>query len=394
MPSRYNPSPSQRVAKETELPVSRLPVQIANRMRLLEPSGIRRFFDLASKMKDPINLSIGQADYEPPAVVIDAAIAAMKSGFNRYSVTQGIDPLREKLRAKLSERLPISFDDDLIITSGVSGGLMLSYLCALNPGDGIMLPDPYFVMYRHLAHVAAAEPVFYSIYPDFAVTRERLEAAYKPHVRALLVNSPSNPTGYVMTAEEVKTVADFARERDLLLITDEIYDTFVYDRPHLSPRQHYDRTLVLGGFSKSLGIPGWRMGYALGPAELLEQMRILQQFSFVCAPTPAQHGVMAGLDFDFSEHRAAYQRKRDFIYDALKDNFRCVKPEGAFYIFPQLPEGRTDSEFVEKCIERNLLVVPGSACCSRKDYIRISFAATDDALKRGADVLNAVARGL
>jgi aspartate aminotransferase/aminotransferase len=195
----------------------------------------------------------------------------------------------------------------------------------------------------------------------------------------------------VASREEIEAVSDFARERGLLLISDEIYDSFVYDGELARPKEFHEGTMVLGGFSKNLGIPGWRMGFALGPKALIEQMRILQQFSFVCAPTPAQWGVLAGLDVDFSGHLADYRRKRDFIFGALKDRFEVVKPGGAFYIFPKLPHGVSDDAFVARCIERNLLVVPGSACCSRKDYLRVSFAASDEDLRRGAEILNAVA---
>lgn len=372
--------------------MSRNPLQIAERMSLIKASGIRKFFDLAQQMKDPINLSIGQAHFDPPQEVQDAAIASIREGKNRYSVTQGIEPLRVALREKLQERIPVTDSDDLIITSGVSGGLMLGYLCTLNPGDELMIPDPYFVMYKHLAVVAGAKPVTYVTYPDFRITKERLEAAYSERTRAILLNSPSNPTGYVVTEEEVRTACDFARERGLLVISDEIYDFFMYDRPHVSPKSFYEHTMVLGGFSKSLGIPGWRMGYAMGPNAILSQMRTLQQFSFVCAPTPAQWGVLEGLKHDYSEHLAEYRVKRDMVYEGLKDSFDIVKPEGSFYIFPGLRHGVQASAFVERCIERNVLVVPGSACSDRDSHFRISYAVDDKTLKRGIDILNDVAK--
>lgn len=370
--------------------MSRDPLSIAERMSYIEASGIRKFFDLSQSMKDPINLSIGQADFDPNPEVQEAAIAAIREGKNRYTVTQGIEPLRVGLREKMAKCFPINESDDLIITSGVSGGLMLTYLCTLNPGDEIMIPDPYFVMYKHLARVAGAVPVCYSTFPDFQITRERLNAAYSDKTRALLINSPSNPTGYVYSEEEVKIAAEFAREKNILLISDDIYYEFSYDRKHTSPKLFNDQTLVLGGFSKSYGVPGWRMGYAIGPQAILDQMRVLQQFSFVCAPTPAQWGILAGLDMDFSEHCANYRVKRDIVFDGLKDRFQIVKPEGSFYMFPQLPEGVKDADFVAKCIENNTLVVPGSACSTRDTHFRISFAVDNDTLKRGVDVLNRV----
>ncbi|MCK6438915.1 MAG: pyridoxal phosphate-dependent aminotransferase [Planctomycetes bacterium] len=372
--------------------MSRNPLQIADRMSSIEASGIRKFFDLARTMKDPINLSIGQPHFDPPAIVADAAIAAIRSGENKYTPTQGIEPLRVKLREKLAKRYPIAANDDLMITGGVAGGVLLSYFTTLNPGDEILIPDPYFVMYKHLAHVAGAKPVLYATYPDFRITREALEKVYTPKTRALLVNSPSNPTGQVMNEAEVRLVAEFARERGLLLISDEIYDEYIYEGEHISPKRYNPDTLVLGGFSKSMGIPGWRMGYALGPAPILEKMRILQQFSYVCAPAPAQFGVLAGLDFDFTPYRKEYRAKRDRVYEGLRENFNVVKPSGAFYIFPELPKGISDQEFVQRCIERSLLVVPGSACCSKNNYVRVSYAADDRTLDRGIAVLNDVVK--
>lgn len=366
------------------------PLRLADRMGRIEASGIRKFFDLAQQMENPINLSIGMAHFDPPQEVQDAAIKAIRDGQNRYSVTQGIEPLRGVLREQLSRNFPISDEDDLMITCGVSGGLMLSYLCTLNPGDELMVPDPYFVMYKHLAVVAGATPKTYITYPNFEITREALDAAYSDKTRAILLNSPSNPTGYVASEAEVKLVAEFAQERNLLLISDEIYDFFMYDRPHVSPKRFNRNTIVLGGFSKSMGIPGWRMGYAVGPSQILAQMRVLSQFSFVCAPPPAQWGVLEGLKHDYCERREEYHAKRDFVYEGLKERFDVVKPEGAFYIFPGLRNAKS-GEFVERCIEHNLLIVPGSACSDRDSHIRVSYAADNETLKRGIDVLNKVA---
>ena len=368
------------------------PLRIADRMSLIEASGIRKFFDLSQSMKNPINLSIGQADYDAPEPIVEGAIAAMREGRNRYTVTQGIPELREKLRAKLEKRIPLSDADDVMITSGVSGGLMLSFMVTLNPGDEILIPDPYFVMYKHLANAIGAKPVLYSVFPDFQLREEELRSKLTDKTRAILVNSPANPTGYVISEDEAKMVARFAEENGLLLISDEIYDDFVYDRPHVSPRQFNANTLVLGGYSKNFGVPGWRMGYAAGPDAILDQMRVLSQFSFVCAPTPAQYGVLAGMDLDLSEYQAAYREKRDIVYEGLKDEFDLVKPEGAFYAFPGLPEGVKSGAFVERCIEQNMLVVPGSACSTRDTNIRISFAVDNDTLKRGVDLLNDILR--
>lgn len=367
------------------------PISISDRAAQIEASGIRKFFDLAQNMKDPIDLSIGQPHFGPSAAVRDAAIDAIRAGHNRYTVTQGIEPLRKKLRDSLSRQFPVTEDDDFLITGGVAGGVLLSFLCALNPGDEIMFADPYFVMYKHLARICGAVPVPVLTFPDFALTRERLERAVTPKTRAIAVNSPSNPTGHMMDEAECRMVADFARERGLLLISDEIYAAFAYDMPHISPKRFNPQTLVLGGFSKSFGIPGWRMGYAVGPRLLLDKMRVLQQFTFVCAPTPFQYGVLAGMEEDFAPRLAEYRAKRDKIYEGLRTHYRVDRPQGAFYIFPELPHGVEEGAFIERCIERNLLVVPGTACSSRTTHFRISYAADDRSLDRGIAVLREVA---
>jgi len=363
---------------------------IADRMAQLDSSGIRKVFDLAADLENPINLSIGQPDFDVPEAVRAEAIAAIRAGRNKYTVTQGIPELHQALLEKLRREKGIE-NDRILITSGVSGGLVLAFLVLINPGEEVLIPDPYFVMYKHLVNLAGGTPVFVDTYPDFKLTPERVLPLISPRTKMLIVSSPCNPTGAVLSREEIGALAAVAREHDLLLISDEIYDCFVYDGAHESVASQHEKTLLLGGFSKSHAMTGWRLGYAVGPAEIVAEMTKLQQFSFVCAPSFAQFAGVKALEVDTSEYMAAYGRKRDRIYEGLRGDFEVEKPGGAFYIFPKVPWG-TDQEFVAEAIRNRLLIIPGSVFSERGTHFRISYAATDETIDQGIDVLCRLAR--
>ncbi len=365
---------------------------LSKRAKDIEASGIRKIFELVNSMKDPINLSIGQADFDVPDPIKDEAVKAMRDGFNKYTVTQGIPELNEAIKADLLKRYGYEPEASLV-TCGVSGGLLLSFLCLIDPGDEVLLPDPYFVMYKILTQLCDGVPSYYDLYPDFRVRREELESRITPKTKILLVNSPSNPTGSVFTAKELETIAEVARANDLIVVSDEIYDRFIY-----APKFHSisefcpERLVLLGGFSKTYGMPGWRMGFAAGPKEILDKMMVLQQFSFVCAPSFAQKAVLFALDFDMKEYIDRYRAKRDLICDGLKNEYDIVVPDGSFYCFPKLPNGISGAEFVSRAVEEKVLVVPGTAFSRHDSHFRISFAAPDDVLERGVEILRNLAR--
>lgn len=364
------------------------PFKLADRIHLLQPSGIRKFFELGQSMKDPIDLSIGQPDFDVPEIVKDAAIAAIQGGKNRYTVTQGIEPLRKALKERYARRFKGVEDEDVIVTSGVGGALLLSFFALLNPGDEVLIPDPYFVMYRHLASLVGAKAVTFDTYPDFRVTAARIAPSITPKTRALVINSPSNPTGATLSEHDAREIAALAEKHGLVIISDEIYEDFVYEGRHASCREFTRHCLVLSGASKSMGMPGWRMGWMLGPREFIERCYIVQQFTFVCAPSMAQHGVLAGLNLGFRAHLDDYRRKRDIICDGLSPRYELKKPAGAFYAFPKLPAGVDPDRFIQDCIARELLVVPGGACSQRNTHIRISYAAPDEKLHAAVRILN------
>ena len=375
-----------------ETPTTSVEALIARRAGLIDASGIRKVFDLAATMKDPINLSIGQPHFDVPDEVKAAAIRAIEEGHNRYTQTQGIAQLLERFGEVLKARHAYE-PEGVLVTSGVSGGLLLGLMALIDPGDEVIFPDPYFVMYKHLVNLVGGVPVTVDTYDAaFQVDPERLEAAITGRTKAIIVNSPSNPTGAVFSRESLVEIARIARQRGILVMTDEIYDSFVYtDAPPASIATMYENVLWLGGLSKSHALTGWRLGFAAGPERLIQEMAKLQQYTFVCAPSMVQIAALAALDVDASDRVAEYRHKRDILYDALKGRFEIVKPEGAFYIFPAVPEGGgTDMDFVRRAIEKNVLVIPGSVFSERNTHFRISYATEDDNILKGAEILCAL----
>jgi aspartate aminotransferase/aminotransferase len=363
---------------------------IADRTQHLEASGIRKVFELGRSLQDPVNLSIGQPHFDVPEPVKVAAKAAIDRGQNGYTVTQGIPELRAKLLADVQARYQHA-DRELLITSGTSGGLVLALLCTVNPGDEVIVFDPYFVMYPQLVSLAGGTPVFVDTYPDFGIPLDKVRAALSPRTKAILVNSPVNPTGVLHTADGLHALAQLAREHGILLLSDEVYRVFVYDAPFCSPAEFNEEVLVFDGFSKAYGMTGWRLGFAHGPRRLIEEMTKLQQFSFVCAPSMVQHAGVVAWDYDVSAIVADYRRKRDRVYEGLKDRFDLTRPGGAFYQWVRAPWG-TATEFVAEAIRQQLLIIPGPVFSRRDTHFRISYAAADRTLDRGIEILNRLAR--
>jgi len=363
---------------------------LSQRAGAFEASGIRRVFDLAAKLTDPINLSIGQPDFDVPEAAKKALIDAVNSKKGGYTPTQGLAVLQDTLRKRIHEKYPHP-DRDIFLASGTSGALVLTLLVTIDPGDEVIFFDPYFVMYDALVKMVGGVPVTVNTYPHFQYDIQRLADAITPKTKAILFNSPSNPTGKVATREEVKAVAELAAKHDILLVSDEIYSAFCFQE-FVSPAEYNPQTLVMDGFSKSHGMPGWRVGYAHGPKDLIEQMLKFQQYTFVCSPHVGQLGALAALDVDMSEQIESYRKRRDMIYEALKDDYEINKPEGAFYMFPKAPWG-TATEFVEKAVtEYSMLIIPGGVFSGRDTHFRISYSATEAVIHRGIEAFRALAK--
>jgi aspartate/methionine/tyrosine aminotransferase len=394
---------------QTPGPADRL---VATRAKRIDASGIRRVFDLGAKLKDPINLSIGQPDFPVPDAIKRAAIEAIERDRNGYTPTQGVAPLRERLTAHLKQDVGWSFGDSgdpgLLVTSGTSGALVLLAHALLDPGDEIVIPDPYFVMYPHLATLVGAKAVLCDTYPDFVMTAERVEPLIGPRTKMVLLNSPGNPTGAVASREQCRELLELCRRKGVLLVSDEIYDEFTYSESRTdttteralcpSPARFEgaeDHVLLIRGLGKTYGVTGWRMGYAAGPRVIIEEMAKLQQYTFVCAPSVAQWGAISALDVDMSSHISAYQKRRDMVVEALSRHTNVTTPGGAFYAFPEVPKGlgRSATKFVERAIENNVLVIPGGVFSSRDTHFRLSFATDEAKLRQGLDVLSGLMQG-
>jgi len=366
---------------------------VADRTKLIDASGIRKVFALGAKLDDPVNFSIGQPDFDVPEALKDVAIEAIRAGQNSYSQTAGDEALKEAVAGRI--RAKFGWDSPaVLISSGVSGGLLLAFMSIVNPGDEVIIPDPYFVMYKHLVNLLGGKCVFVDCYPDFELPAEKIAAAITDKTKMIIVNSPCNPTGAVYSAGHVEAVARIAAEKGILVLTDEIYETFCYDGQCPNIANYYDNCVVLGGFSKSHAMTGWRLGYVAAPQSLhgvIEAMTRIQQYTFVCAPTPFQKAALAALDYDVSKFVAEYRAKRDLLYEGLRDKFEIVKPGGAFYAFIKAPEGQTATAFVEKAIARNVLIIPGNVFSEKDTHFRISYATSDEKIRQGTEILSSLA---
>ena len=364
----------------------------ADRTKLIDSSGIRKVFALAAKLDDPVNLSIGQPDFDVPEALKERAIEAIRAGQNKYSQTAGDEVLKEKIGKEVAAKS--GWDNPcVLVTSGVSGGLLLTFMALLNPGDEVIMADPYFVIYKHVINFLGGRCVFVDSYPDFELPVEKIREAITGKTKMIIANSPGNPTGVVYSEGQVKALAEVAGEKGILVLSDEIYEKFCYDGECPSIASCYENVLLLGGFSKSHAMTGWRLGYAAVPQslhEIIEAMTKIQQYTFVCAPTPFQQAAIAALDYDVSELVEAYRRKRDLIYDGLSDKFEMVKPGGAFYAFVKAPT-KSATEFVEKAIANNVLIIPGNVFSEKDTHFRISYATSDEKLRQGVEILRELA---
>ncbi|MGD2094456.1 MAG: aminotransferase class I/II-fold pyridoxal phosphate-dependent enzyme, partial [Phycisphaerales bacterium] len=275
----------------------------------------------------------------------------------------------------------------------VSGGLLLAFLALINPDDEVIIPDPYFVIYKHVINMLGGKCVFVDSYPDFKLPVERMADAITHKTKMIILNSPCNPTGVVYSEENIKRLAEIAAEKDILVMTDEIYEKFCYDGECPSIAHYYDKSILLRGFSKSYAMTGWRLGYAAVSESLksvIEEMTKIQQYTFVCAPTPFQKAAVAALDYDVSDLVDTYRKKRDLLYEGLKDKFELVKPEGAFYAFVKAPAGVSGSNFVEKAITNNVLIIPGNVFSEKDTHFRISYATSNEKIEQGVEILNSL----
>ncbi|MCX6025900.1 MAG: aminotransferase class I/II-fold pyridoxal phosphate-dependent enzyme [Chloroflexi bacterium] len=362
--------------------------EVAKRIGRIPPSGIRRFFDIAATMKDVISLGIGEPDFVTPEPVLEAGIASLRRGETHYTSNSGILELRQALCDHLMRRYALRFNpaDEIIITVGVSEALYLALVAVLDAGDEVIVPQPCFVAYGPEVTLAGGVPVYLAtrVEDSFQVTAEDIERAITPRTKAVLIGYPNNPTGAVMSRAALEHVADLAERRDILVISDEIYDRLVYGVEHVCfaslPRMR-ERTITLGGFSKAYAMTGWRIGYAAAPAELLAAMRKVHQYTIMSAPTTAQVAAVTALaegEAFVEKMVSEYDRRRQLIVGGLNRlGLTCFEPRGAFYAFPSVERsGMDDTQFAERLLEEErVAVVPGAAFgAAGAGFVRCSYA--------------------
>jgi aspartate aminotransferase/aminotransferase len=359
---------------------------VSRRASAFDSSGIRKAFDLAARLDDPINLAIGQPDFAMPVAACEAAKAAIDAGKSGYTQTQGIPQLRERLEGAVRDELGQP-GRKLCVTSGSSGALVLVLMAMIDPGDEVILFEPAFVMYRPLVEFLGGRCVIVDTSPSFSIDVERVAAAITPRTKAILLNTPSNPTGFVAPLETVRDLARLAEQTGVTLISDELYRSYCYDEPFHSPAAHSDAIVVIDGFSKSHAMTGWRVGWVHGPAEIIDACTMLQQYTFVCAPQIGQWGAIAAIDAPMDVPLSECKRKRDKLMAGIAGHYSFVKPGGAFYLYPEAPGG-SGKRFAEIAAEQEkLIVVPGSVFGAADTHFRIAYTVTDRTLDRGIAAL-------
>lgn len=372
---------------------------VAKRIRQLPPSGIRRFFDIAATMKDVISLGIGEPDFVTPEPIIEAGIASLRRGETHYTSNSGILELREALAEHLERLYGVRYDPEkeILITVGVSEALHLALLTVVEPGDEVIVVEPCFVSYKPGVVFAGGKPVVVSATLDnnFEVTASQIEEKVTPRTKALLIGYPNNPTGAVMSRDKLLEIAKVAQKHDLLVISDEIYDRLVYGVEHTcfaSLPGMWERTILLGGFSKAYAMTGWRIGYACAPADILSQIRKVHQYAIMCAPTTSQVAALEALrngEEYVQQMVAEYDRRRRLIVGGLNSiGLKCFEPRGAFYAFPSIEAtGLSSEEFSEKLLyEEKVAVVPGNAFgeCG-EGFIRCSYATAYEKIEQALE---------
>jgi aminotransferase len=372
---------------------------VANKIEKVPPSGIRRFFDIAATMDDVISLGIGEPDFATPPSIVSAGIRSLEAGETHYTSNSGISALRVALSDHLERLYGLRYDPEteLLVTVGVSEALYLALAATTDYGDEVIVPEPCFVSYNSEVIFGGGVPVNVctSAQNDFQVLSSQIEEVITGKTKTLLLGYPNNPTGAVMSRENLLDVARLAQKHDLLVISDEIYDRLVYGAEHTclaSLPEMRQRTILLGGFSKSYAMTGWRIGYAAAPADILAAMRKVHQYTIMSAPTIAQYAALEALQHGeeaLQEMRARYDRRRRLIVDGLNSiGLTCFEPKGAFYAFPSIAvTGMTDEEFSERLLhEERVACVPGSAfgTCGA-GHVRCSYATGYDQIEQALD---------
>jgi len=371
---------------------------IAKRVRDIPPSGIRRFFELASKEKDIVTLGVGEPDFDTPYSVKDKGLEAIELNYTHYTSNSGLLELREKISEKLKKENDVGVSpEEILITSGSSEGLDIALRAILEEGNEVLIPDPAYVAYGPLVQLAGGKPVFIPTTEknEFRVKAEDMKKKITKKTKAVLFCSPNNPTGSVLTKEDLGDIADLAIKHDLVVISDEIYEKLIYEGEHYSIASFKgmrERTITLNGFSKAYAATGWRVGYAAAKGELMEAIYKIHQYCMLCAPTPSQYAMLAAFGEEESVRRMVkmYDARRKLLVKGLNEinGISCHMPKGAFYAFPNITEtGLSSEKFAEKLIkEAKVAVVPGSVFGpSGEGFVRCSYSVSTESIIEALD---------
>lgn len=367
----------------------------------MKPSGIREFFNYASERPEITSLGVGEPDFTTPQAIIDAAKESLDKGKTFYTSNQGLPSLRKRISKYLQDRFGVDYNsDEMILTAGSSQGILAALMAIINPGDEIIVTEPTYICYIPDIEMCGGKAVVIPLKAEnnFKLTKEELQAHITSKTKAVFLSFPNNPTGAIMTREDLKEIAPLILNNDLYVISDEIYAELTYGRKHCSIAAlpgFKERTILINGFSKAFAMTGWRLGYVCAPKEILDQILKIQQYMTLSAPTMAQYGAKAALDYcipDMENMAAEYNRRREYLLRSFKElGINCFNAEGAFYLFPSIKKfGMSSREFCLKLLnEYDVLVVPGTAFGdSGEGYIRISYAASMEKLKIFIEALN------
>ena len=363
-------------------------------IRGIKPSGIRKFFDIASRMEDCISLGVGEPDFDTPWHITEEGIYALEKGRTFYTSNQGLPALREEISRYVKRKYDLDCTkDEIIVTVGGSEAVDIALRCCIDAGDEVLIPEPCYVCYEPDVLLAGGKVKKMTLKSEnkFKLTPEELEAAITPETKILILNYPNNPTGAVMRREDLEKIADVVIKHDLLVISDEIYSELTYEGKHCSIGSlegMRERTVTINGFSKAFSMTGWRLGYVLGPKAIMGEMKKIHQFVIMCASTPSQYAGIEALrhgDADVEKMRSEYDVRRKYLLSELdRLGIKCFVPEGAFYIFPCIAGyGMTSEEFATDLLNKErVVVVPGTAFGeSGEGFVRISYAYSLDSLK-------------
>ncbi len=368
----------------------------------LKPSGIRKFFDIVSEMKDAISLGVGEPDFDTPWHIRDEGIYALERGRTFYTSNAGLKELRQEISNYISRTQGINYssDSEILVTVGGSEAIDIGLRALINPGDEVIIPQPSYVSYEPCAILANAKPVIINLKEEneFRLKPEELLNVITDKTKVLILPYPNNPTGAIMERKDLETIAKIIREKDLYVMSDEIYSALTYKNQHISIAAlngMKERTILINGFSKAYAMTGWRLGYACAPKEIISQMTKIHQYAIMCAPTTSQYAAVDALkngDKDVEQMRQAYNQRRRFLMNAFKEmKLECFEPYGAFYVFPSIKKfGMTSEEFATRFLmEEKVAVVPGTAFgnCG-EGFLRISYAYSIDNLKIAMERLN------